>query len=302
MKLRSLRLAGALALLPILSLSAQSTPDSAECRAVLHAATRDSQLIRILLHVRPFDSVSVKMSTAFQAVIGDGIKMYLQVPRPLALTAYNTTIEGLDGKTNQKLATVTMMTSFVAMLHRDGRFSGVRALGGTRNPAFDDAMVRAIQTVSDSGALPPAHAPDVVYKGDSVAVRFVVEADETSPASQPITRSPKAGDTPLLLVRVPVRRITQQVAVAPDGRREAPKYPEAARRTRVEGTTKLALVIDATGKVDLSTVDVVQTPALEFVKEILDVLPTHRFTPMMVEGCAVPAFVAMPFEFHLTPP
>jgi TonB family protein len=295
---RCLPLASLLAFAPVRSLSSQTLRDTAECRTILEAPTRDSQLVRIVLHVRPFDSVAVRMSAAYRELIGDAIKTQLKVPHPLALTAYDAGIEGPDGKTNPRLATLMLTTSFVAILHRDGRLTGVRPAGGIRNAAFEYAMLRAMRAASDSGLLPPASAPDVVFKGDSVAIRFAVQPDLTSPASNPGTRRPEPGDTPLLLMRLPARRVTQ--AVAPDGRK-APEYPNSMRRARIEGRTVLHLVVDETGKVDLSTIDVVQTPALDFVRAILEVLPSHHFKPLIVEGCPVPTIVSMPFDFNLTP-
>ena len=84
---RCLPLASLLAFAPVLSLSSQTLRDTAECRTILEAPTRDSQLVRVVLHVRPFDSVAVRMSAAYRELIGDAIKTQLKVPHPLALTA-----------------------------------------------------------------------------------------------------------------------------------------------------------------------------------------------------------------------
>lgn len=296
---RTLLLASGLALAPVVALSSQTARDTAACRALLNAPTPDSQIVRFVVRVRPFDTVAVRMSPAYREIIGDGIRSYLEIPRPLPLTTYDIAIDGPDGKTNDKLATLSMQISFGATLHRDGHLTNVRALGGERSGVFDDAMISAIQTASDSGAVTPAVAPDVVFKGDSIALRFIVQPDLTSPASKPATRPPARGDIPLLLVRLPARRATQSPGL--DGARIPPKYPDSMRGAKVVGKTVLTVVIDESGKADPSTIDIVQTPAVDFVKEILEVMPGWRFKPLMVEGCPVPVVVSMPFEFHLTP-
>jgi TonB family protein len=297
--LRSLLLSGCLAVASIGAAGAQIAPDTVACRAILGGATRDSQTVRVVLHVRPFDSARVRMSAAYRELIGDGVKSRLEVPRPLGLTTYDNAIEGPDGKTNDQLATLTLQTAFGATLHRDGHLSNVRSLGGTSNAAFEHAMVRAIRAVSDSSLLTPAVAPDVVFKGDSFAIRLVVQPDLTSPASKSLVRPPARGDTPLMLLRLPAHHATQ--TVSPQVARRPPEYPTSMRRARIEGKTVLTLVIDETGKPDLSTVDVVETPAFDFVRAILEVLPTFRFRPLVVDNCPVPVVVSMPFEFHLTP-
>jgi TonB family protein len=160
-------------------------------------------------------------------------------------------------------------------------------------------MLRAIQAVSDSALLTPAVAPDVVFRGDSFAIRLIVGPDLTSPASNPMVRPPARGDTPLMLLRLAARHATQ--SVSPEGGRRPPSYPNSMRQAKVEGKTVLTLLIDQAGKPDLSSVDVVETPAVDFVRAILEVLPTFRFRPLTVENCPVAVVVSMPFEFHLTP-
>lgn len=298
-KCRSLVLGACFALSPVLAVWPQTGPDTAACRAILAAPAADSQIVRIVLAVRPFDSAAVRMSTAYRQLVGDGVKTHLRVPRPLSLSTYDNVIEGPDGKRNEKLATLSLQATFGATLHRDGRLTNVRVLGRTSNVAFEVAMIRAIRAVSDSALLTPAVAPDVVFKGDSFPIRLVVGPDLTVPASAASGRPPAAGDTPLMVLRLPVRHATQKVS--PQGGHRPAKYPDSMRQARVEGRTVLTLIIDETGTPDMSSVDVVETPAIDFVREILEVLPTYRFRPLTVEDCPVPVLVSIPFEFHLTP-
>ena len=58
------------------SLDAQSDPDSAQCRATLDAASRDSQSVRIGLLVFPLDRAN-HVSAAYGGLVGAGIRQFL---------------------------------------------------------------------------------------------------------------------------------------------------------------------------------------------------------------------------------
>src|SRR4051812_2589711 len=58
------------------SLGAQSAPDSAQCRAALDAASRDSQSVRIDLLVFPLDRAN-HISADYGGLIGAGIRQFL---------------------------------------------------------------------------------------------------------------------------------------------------------------------------------------------------------------------------------
>jgi TonB family protein len=76
-------------------------------------------------------------------------------------------------------------------------------------------------------------------------------------------------------------------------------YPTDLRNAGIEDKTLFEFVVDANGRVDLTTVQVMSSTATQFVKSVLDVLPDHRFDPLYVEGCPVPVLVQVPFEFSL---
>ena len=71
------------------------------------------------------------------------------------------------------------------------------------------------------------------------------------------------------------------------------------REARVTGETLFELVIDAAGRIDVSSVQVQSATAEEFVESVFETLPKLRFDPLFVEGCPVRAFERMPFRFNL---
>jgi TonB family protein len=195
-------------------------------------------------------------------------------------------------------ATLTLRSVYLATLLRDGHLTHIRAVGGTRDDAFDAAVVHAIEALSASDLLPPPTAPAVTFRGDSLDLRILITPDTIEPPARAVTSPTAEGETPVLHLRLPVRRVTRPVR--PKAGNRAPWYPEDLRRASVEGRTIFEFVVDADGRTDLTTVQVMSATAPQFIKAVLDALPELKFDPLHVEGCPVPVLVQMPFEFRLT--
>jgi TonB family protein len=278
-------------------LGAQSAPDSAQCRVALTAASPDSQSTRIGILVDPLDTAN-HLGTPYRELIGQGIHQFLAVPNPMSLHVYDPgTALMHGGKRDSGVAVLTLRSAYRAMLHRDGHLTQIRAVSGTRDEGFDAAIVHAMEELSTSELLPPPSAPDVNFRGDSLDLRILVTPAAVSVFPQGMRSPLTAGVTPLLLLRLPIRHITQQVRVRANGR--GPVYPEDLRRARVEGSTMFEFVVDTSGRVDLSSVAVLRSTAPQFIGAVVDALPNLRFDPMYVEGCAVPVLVQQPFDFSL---
>jgi len=277
-------------------LSAQSAPDSVQCRVTLAAASRDSQSTRLSIRISPFDTTN-RLSASFRGLIGTGIHQFLSVPRPLPLHVYDAgPTPSRPGDT--AFATLTLSGVYRAILLRDGHLTHVRAVGGTRDEAFDAAVVRALEALSASEMLPPPLPPATTFGGDSLDLRIAVTPDALGPRPSSVTGFRTAeGVTPVLLLRLPIRRVTRSDSPKPGNR--PPKYPTDLRNAGIEGKTMFEFVIEANGRVDLTTVQVVSATAQQFVKAVLDALPDLRFEPLYVEGCPVPVVARMPFEFSL---
>lgn len=278
-------------------LGAQSAPDSAQCRATLDAASRDSQSVRIGLLVFPLDRTN-HLSASYGGLVGAGIRQFLTVPNPLALHVYSPGSAILrEGQMDGDFAALTLRSRYRATLHRDGHLSGMRTVGGTRDAAFDGAVLVAMAQLSASELLPPPSASDVTFTGDSLDLEIVVTPESMSLTPRGVSGPPGEGVTPVVQLRLPIRHITQKVAAKAG--QPAPIYPTELRHAGVEGSTLLEFVVDPGGRPDPTTVQVLRASAPQFVDAVMDVLSDIRFQPMYVEGCPVSAQIQQPFDFNL---
>jgi TonB family protein len=278
-------------------LGAQSAPDSAQCRATLDAASRDSQSVRIGILVFPLDRAN-HITAAYGGLIGAGIRQFLAVPNPLALHVYSPGSAILSqGQMDGGYAALTLRSSYRATLHRDGHLTGIRTLGGTRDAAFDGAILVAMAQLSASELLPPPVAPAATFTGDSLDIRIVVTPESMSLTTRGVSGPATEGVTPVVQLRLPIRHVTQKARVKAG--QSSPIYPTELRHAGVEGSTLLEFVVDPSGRADPTTVQVLNASAPQFVDAVLDVLPDIRFEPMYVEGCPVSVQLQQPFDFSL---
>lgn len=278
-------------------LGAQSAPDSVQCRIILSGASRDSQSTRLSIVVSPFDTAN-HLSAVYRGLVGAGIRQFLSVPKPLPLHVYDprSALSG-PGPIEMTFATLTLRSVYRAILLRDGHLTRMRAVGGTRDEAFDAAVIRAMEELSASELLPPPSGAGTAFTGDSLDLRILVTPYAMRLLSQPGNSSPDEGATPVLQLRLPIRRITQ--GVRPKAGNRAPLYPTDLRKAGIEGSTLFEFVVDASGRADLTTVQALSATAPQFIKAALDALPDLRFEPLYVEECPVPVLVRMPFDFSL---
>lgn len=95
-------------------------------------------------------------------------------------------------------------------------------------------------------------------------------------------------------VEIPIGR----VAIAAPGNRP-PRYPDVARNAGVGDTVIIRFVVDEHGRPMSKTVYLRKARYREFVKAVVDHLPSMRFLPAELDGCPVKSWVEMPFTFSL---
>jgi len=78
-----------------------------------------------------------------------------------------------------------------------------------------------------------------------------------------------------------------------------PRYPEDLRRSGIDGRVLLRFTIDTTGRIDLSSVQVVQSTHDLFTRAVRDALGKFRFRPAEVGSRKIAALAEMPFEFRI---
>jgi periplasmic protein TonB len=80
----------------------------------------------------------------------------------------------------------------------------------------------------------------------------------------------------------------------------SPDYPPSLRETGVEGQVVAEFVVLESGRVDMSTLRIIETSNALFTASVRSALPRMRFSPARIGGTAVKQYVRQPFTFRLT--
>lgn len=248
----------------------------------------------------PFDTTR-KVPESYLEFLGEGLRETLVIPHPLSVNAYDANAAGLmvEGAKRGEYATATVRSFYRFTLHRDGRLTSVRVVGGVRNPDFDRAVVRALDSLDSSQLLPPPHGFDEAFDNDSLPMRLTITGGTVvSSRFTGTLRSVRSGVvTPLLRLRVPLLRVDHEVAGVPGTR--TPRYPESMRANGIEGEVLLEFLVRSDSTVDPESIQAWKVTSIDFLKAVLAVLPDMRFFPMRITGCDVASLVRMPFMFSL---
>jgi periplasmic protein TonB len=78
-----------------------------------------------------------------------------------------------------------------------------------------------------------------------------------------------------------------------------PRYPESLRQAGIDGRVLVRFIVDTLGKIDLSSVQIVESTHDLFTRSVRDVLGNFRFRPAEAKGHRVRAMAEMPFEFQM---
>ena len=78
-----------------------------------------------------------------------------------------------------------------------------------------------------------------------------------------------------------------------------PRYPESLRQAQIDGHVVVRFTVDTTGRVDLSSVQIVTSTHDLFTRAVREALGNFRFKPAEVGGRRVAALAEMPFDFQI---
>jgi protein TonB len=81
-----------------------------------------------------------------------------------------------------------------------------------------------------------------------------------------------------------------------------PRYPEALRQSGIEGRVVVQFTVDTAGRVEPSSIRILNSTHDLFTRAVRDALVQFRFAPAAVGDRRVPALAEMPFEFQITRP
>ena len=266
----------------------QAVPDSAECATRLATPGSGSVNVKLGVAVAPFDT-TVRVDSTTLALLREGMRETLSLPPSLALNVY---VPSLD-----PVAIPTVRGVYRAYLHRDGRLSEARVVGGTRTGPLDDAVLRALAAL-DSSRLLPGWGGDAYGGADSIDLRWeikptnaLINGEIQSPGlPQPVM-------TPFAETRMAGRRMTRPPSSDPGAK--PPRYPEVLRASGKEGSVLVGFVIEPDGVANISTVEIFTASYEEFARAVIEALRTYRYEPMLIDGCPVASWEIQTFNFDL---
>jgi TonB family protein len=172
-----------------------------------------------------------------------------------------------------------------------------------------DQMVVFLVPPSDAGSR-AAHGKSIDWSalaGDGGAVQDEITAKAEVP--EQTLELGSAGDTdtatavpdPAPAPEVALTEIEVDSAVVRDPTSAAPVYPEALLKKSVEGATFVHYVVDTTGRVDTSTIEVVRTSHPDFAASVRSALGLMKFRPAVQGTRRVRQWVEQNFAFRIVP-
>ncbi|HKO16324.1 MAG TPA: energy transducer TonB [Gemmatimonadaceae bacterium] len=78
-----------------------------------------------------------------------------------------------------------------------------------------------------------------------------------------------------------------------------PRYPDALRQAGIAGHVLVELAVDTTGRVDMASLQVIESTHELFTRAVRAALPAMRLEPARVRGRKVRMLVRVPFQFTI---
>jgi hypothetical protein len=261
----------------------QLHPDAAWCDSIVAAARVDSVPVAVFLAVRRVDGPALPVLQAED--IGDYIRAGFRPPSPFRLTTF---AGPARMRVLRPVASDTMPDLRSPMITGVYRFTATKdvmpikpiVMRASLIPGFDSAAIAAIAEMSKAHEvlMPPTGE-------DSMRIDVRLSTDSTADGRRMIAaRFP----------RMPV------VDAVPKRDNPPPAFPDDEKADSVtSGEVVLRLVVDRTGEPDLATVELVRATSLSFARSAIMALPSQRFDPATIRGCAVAQAIDYSFSFVL---
>ncbi|MEP6621217.1 MAG: TonB family protein [bacterium] len=192
-----------------------------------------------------------------------------------------------DSRGRQAAKTFAMVAGFAVLL---ASVFGLKAFLARKNTP--PALVEAQAVGAPTSAIAPTIAPTVTPPVKAVPV-----------SSPPSTPAPTRG----------VERASGNVALGDDkaprgpteprliGSGPTPRYPDELRSLNIQGSVLVQFTVDEKGRVDMSSMEVLDSPHALFTEAVRKVLPKYRFEPARTappESRPHADTVAYAFNFH----
>jgi hypothetical protein len=263
---------------------AQRQPaDTAHCDSIIAAARADSVPATIFLAVRRIDGAALPVIQA--QVIGDYIRAAFVPPTPFRLSTFSgparmRVLRPVASDTVPGLRTPTLTGVYRFTARKRVAPIAPMIMRASLIPGFDSAAIAAIVDMGRFGdvLVPPED-------DDSMRVDVRMSTDSTADAHRMIAAT---------FPRMPV------IDAVPGRDNPPAAFPEDERADSVTtGEVVLRFVVDRTGAADLATIELVRATSLSFARAAVLALPSQRFTPATIRGCAVGQAIDYSFSFVL---
>lgn len=269
---------------PLAGRDASGQAPAQQCIDQLTAPTRDSLTLRVVLTVSAVDRAH-RLPAIFQMDVADAIKTYLRLPAPLELDVYE-----VSRDTSARTAHLALWGTYEATVTPAGRMRGAEIVAGARTVAFDTALLAAMRSIDSTGAL-SASSQGIP---NDLRLRMQLSTREGEGAA--------SSDTdvvvPLFRFRVPLLAVSRNVHQQPGT--GSLRYPAYLREAGIQGEALAAFIIGSDGMAAMQSFFAPRTTHAGFVRPVRDALPTFRFTPLVIGGCAVRSIIQQPFTFTLS--
>jgi hypothetical protein len=261
----------------------QQQPDTARCDSIVAAARVDSVPVAIFLAVRRVDGPALPVMQTGE--MGDYIRAAFRAPSPFRLTTF---AGPARMRVLRPVASDTIPDLRAPMITGVYRFTATKnmtpitpiVMRASLIPGFDSAAIAAI---NDMGRVQQVLMPPVDADSMRIDVRF--STDSTIDGRRMIAAS---------FPRMPV------VDAVPRRDNPPPAFPDDEKADSVtSGEVVLRFVVDRTGAPDLATIELVRATSLSFARAAVIALPSQRFAPATIRGCAVGQVIDYSFSFVL---
>ena len=274
--LRDLRLLGVvLSLLVGAPLDAQQI---ATCDSVrlLDVRGESEDTLRVILRRA---SGNVRLDPRFAIDALDALRRHFVLPQRIALP--------FRVPVNDSQSTLGLEVSVDFVARRDGSVRQVHLSRSSYVPALDSALLRAVRAAGAESAFGPF---DSSMTGESVLliaeVAFGLEDSIRAGIDAALMRRPRHHAMQLPRIIEPQR---------------LPRFVSARAAGSTLGFVDMSFAVSATGLVLPGTVEFTRVTTRTLARAVLEVLPSWRFVPSTIAGCAIPSLVSQSFSVVFTP-
>jgi hypothetical protein len=257
--------------------------DTARCDSIVAGARVDTVPAAIFLAVRRVDGDALPVMQA--QMIGNYVRAAFLPPSPFRLTTFSGPARmrvlrpvASDTAADLRAPTITGVYRFTAT-KRAGPITPT-IMRASLVPGFDSAAVAAIVDMS--------RFPDVLVPpedDDSMRVDVRLSTDSAADARRMIAAT---------FPRMPV------VGAVPRRDNPAAEFPADEKADSVAtGEVVLRFVVDRAGMPNMATIELVRATSLSFARAAVMALPSQRFEPATIRGCAVAQAIDYSFSFVL---